>query len=162
MVPGDPGTLFHLLMPLSHGRGLGVEKMQTPQIPASVQKPRGRWPVGLSWTTCLSILLENLEGTLVFSPLGQYCPLPSAGPCIEGRQVSGTVCSLLPTESCLLQGWALPPGDSTWSSCFLHLCPGLCPVQEIFCVMEVSALDLSGVLAGALRAMRVLKRCHGA
>lgn len=123
MVPGDPGTLFHLLMPPSHGWGLGAEKMQPPQIPASVQKPRGRWPVGLSWTTCLSIFLENLEGTLVFGPLGQCCPLPSAGPCIQGRQVSGAMCSLLPMESCCyrvgpcLRG--IPPGANVSCICVL-------------------------------------------
>lgn len=157
MVPGDPGTLLHLLMPPSHGRGLGAEKMQPPQIPASVQKPCGRWPVGLSWTTCLSIFLENLEGTLVFSPLGQYCPSRQQAP---ASRETGLRCCVLPPphRKLLLQGWALPLGDSTWSSCFLRLCPGLCPVRETFSLMEVSALDLSGVLEGALRAMRVLKR----
>lgn len=114
MVPGDPGTLFHLLMPPSHGWGLGAEKMQPPQIPASVQKPRGRWPVGLSWTTCLSIFLKNLEGTLVFGPLGQCCPLPSRP--LHPRE-TGLRCYVLPPPhgKLLLQGWALPPGDSTWS-----------------------------------------------
>ena len=84
--------------------------MQPPQIPASVQKPCGRWPVGLSWTTCLSIFLENLEGTLVFSPLGQYCPSRQQAP---ASRETGLRCCVLPPphRRLLLQGWALPLGE---------------------------------------------------
>ena len=87
--------------------------------------PRSR-PVSRSlvgdglWTTCLSLFLENLEGTLVFSPLGQYCPSRQQAP---ASRETGLRCRVLPPphRKLLLQGWALPPGDSTWSSCFLLL-----------------------------------------
>lgn len=89
------GTLFHLLMPLSRRRGSpSRENAASPdpgQCPGASSEAALLAPPDHLLLLCLP---RSLERALVFSLLGQCCPLPSAVPCLQGRP--GLSSSVLP------------------------------------------------------------------
>lgn len=110
----------------------------------------------------LKCLPRELGESLGFQPPWSVLPPPISRP-LSPRVLCAASCSQKAALSCSYRVGHSLLGDSTRNSCFPRLCPGLCPVWESFSLMEVSVIDpLPGVLAGTLRAMRVLKRYHGA
>lgn len=143
MVPSDPGTLFHLLMPPSHGRGLGAEKMQPPQIPASVQKPRGRWPLD----HLLKPLSRELGRNLGFQPPWSVLPLPSAGPCIQGDR-SQVPCASSSPQKAAVTGLGTASGGFHLELMFPALVPGLRQCGKHFASWRCQVLTFLEYLKG--------------